>query len=967
MDMQLDVPQHRTRPRNNSTTSTASHSSHASDRSYTHDGHHDGHGHGDHGMHSMYADGNDDGYGMHHDGGDPNSQHNMQGRSRQYQTAMKLKSAVGGNRVWACDRCYRQKVKCDSARPSCTPCKRKNTPCTYGVRDTSAGGAGGRKGRRYDTAGYIRMLEARLREVEDMVSGSGGKNGSQGNGNQGGPSQGSPMQGPPQVMNGGFQPMGYGNHYQPPPHPAPLPYGASTLPPPLPPASSSMHSEYYGHETYRPPPPPLHMLHQPPPLPLPNHHDRPPLFPQLQQSFSPNYPPQPYQYQPPLAAHTSQSSSSSMMGPFSGAPRSPPRSDSSYDPLPPPPAPMLTTHLPPPIPSYPQHNRRSFSRSSPPPPMSYSSSSTLTATYPPPRPLDSHTPRHESRARSEERQERQERSRSKPHPASIVTALNPEPNSPRSSPPASPTTASLFSLATLTPLVHLFFTYKYSTFFLLPIHPPTFMDNLTQQSPFLLYTLAAAVVSTTGCWKEVEVLRNWCRDKGIKRGEEEERLVDVYMSKARAMIQDEIEKPTVEGAIGLGCLGTAASFMGQAKLAHSFASMSVRMATELRLNIDPDVEEVHGNLTWLQKEARRRAWWTACVLDALDTNSNVPTSPTIHTSDHPRSDRIPFVNDKQNTVKAPAPEHLWQSVTCPDGLPNIGAFVPGSDLDLAEFTGRLAKVIGEYRRWRGRNAGKEEVEDPEAEQQAVSRRTSASSGNNSRSPTPPPKSFTLTSLPPHLAQLEQHLHSIVAALPPWARCVDNYTTFADSTIVKDPPPWQLLVDHIVYHGVVVGLYLPAGIDVTTGASSADLLKSIGERLTPPSSPPGTPGSGGSQRPVLTLHPIALHHSHRIAHLLRLALSADRELRYFSAWVLQFVFYSCVVLSVAVRSSAKARVGVEGGDGGAGNAGGVESMSQEEKDSCERDLDVHLRFFDVFRGSVVGRRVRAVVEEVVGRV
>ncbi|KAJ3052804.1 hypothetical protein HK097_005624 [Rhizophlyctis rosea] len=79
------------------------------------------------------------------------------------------------------------------------------------------------------------------------------------------------------------------------------------------------------------------------------------------------------------------------------------------------------------------------------------------------------------------------------------------------------------------------------------------------------------------------------------------------------------------------------------------------------------------------------------------------------------------------------------------------------------------------------------------------------------------------------------------------------------------PTHSLIVRHY-YTRDCTGPFTDFTVD--TLVTCTDLLKSIGERLTPPSSPPGTPGSGGSQRPVLTLHPIALHHSHRIAHLLR---------------------------------------------------------------------------------------------------
>ncbi|KAI9099789.1 hypothetical protein DFS34DRAFT_505565 [Phlyctochytrium arcticum] len=90
--------------------------------------------------------------------------------SRQYQTAQRLRHTIGTNKVWACDRCYRLKIKCDSARPSCAACIKHDlgASCMYGGSERTSSNTG-RRGRRYDTAGYVRMLEARVREVEGLL------------------------------------------------------------------------------------------------------------------------------------------------------------------------------------------------------------------------------------------------------------------------------------------------------------------------------------------------------------------------------------------------------------------------------------------------------------------------------------------------------------------------------------------------------------------------------------------------------------------------------------------------------------------------------------------------------------------------------------------------------------------------------------------------------------------------------
>ena len=49
-----------------------------------------------------------------------------------------------------------------------------------------------------------------------------------------------------------------------------------------------------------------------------------------------------------------------------------------------------------------------------------------------------------------------------------------------------------------------------------------------------------------------------------------------------------------------------------------YSGMAIRMAQELKLNVEPEFEEAYaasGRLSWLEKETRRRLWWSCFVLD----------------------------------------------------------------------------------------------------------------------------------------------------------------------------------------------------------------------------------------------------------------------------------------------------------------------------------------------------------------
>ncbi|KAI9100976.1 hypothetical protein DFS34DRAFT_449642 [Phlyctochytrium arcticum] len=262
------------------------------------------------------------------------------------QTVNKHRTPTHPTNVWACDRCYRLKYKCDSKRPTCGRCVLAGLNCKYGsrqVRSVSDPSRGRKRNRRYDTAGYIRMLEAKMREMEDTFSTmeGGGRPPSQSPDAQTQtpvavsaedelqiaqqqppyhhPSQHHhPHQPPnphhPHLPRHPHQPPQAHHHHQAPMH---HPQHLQHLPPqPPPPQPSHSHQHPHQHQQRPPVPPPMHM-HQVtfeahPHIPAPR------LPPAVSRAgHPPTYPPPIQSHLPPNVSFTSLMQSTLVQSPIS--------------------------------------------------------------------------------------------------------------------------------------------------------------------------------------------------------------------------------------------------------------------------------------------------------------------------------------------------------------------------------------------------------------------------------------------------------------------------------------------------------------------------------------------------------------------------------------------------------------------------------------------------------------------------
>ncbi|KAJ3148298.1 hypothetical protein HDU89_004895 [Geranomyces variabilis] len=382
----------------------------------------------------------------------------------------------------------------------------------------------------------------------------------------------------------------------------------------------------------------------------------------------------------------------------------------------------------------------------------------------------------------------------------------------------------LFSAEVLHHLCDVYLEVCTKRWFNIPLHPKVFWAiPFEQHPPFLIYSIAAISAQYSNHPAITEHVRV-NKLPGYRTG-------DAYYTRAKAMSADLTSVPAFETVTGMGILGMVAMRMGEPS-ATAYIAVAIRTAVEqLKLDTDPDVEEVHGSLSWQEKEARRRLWWNLCSLDGTDCAVS-DRAGIVAECDLPMFDRTPFFNDLAGRVKSPAPEILWSSLECADGLPPMGLFIPGRDLDCAEASGRLARI---YARIRALGGAVSSIAQKATESASTQRRRSmdlphTTLGNASRhlaafeaeGRAPPPFG---TQIPPsknplmqaadqpdrraEISKIEADLAKWQQSLPIWAQDISHATVFSASSTSHDPIPFQLLSLHIMFHSCHIALHLPA--------------------------------------------------------------------------------------------------------------------------------------------------------------
>ncbi|KAI9008147.1 hypothetical protein BC832DRAFT_409634 [Gaertneriomyces semiglobifer] len=308
--------------------------------------------------------------------------------------------------------------------------------------------------------------------------------------------------------------------------------------------------------------------------------------------------------------------------------------------------------------------------------------------------------------------------------------------------------------------------------------------------------------------------------------------------------------------------------MGEAS-AGQLLALSIRMAVGLRYDVDPDFEDVHPPASWLNKEMRRRLWWTLCAMEVTDCSLRDHVSRMVSDADQPLLDRIPVLHDSSRRVRAPAPDAMFESVRTEDGLPAMVPFRPGHDLHCAEQSVRLTRIFAE-------------IQDLGAEMNRIVKDASSNAGRR-------PSHGAEGSLPStddaigyrqHILrrqELERKLDAWLDQLPEWARNVTQHHVFTASTASQFPPPWQLVSVLLVYHECYVALYLPTLFAAYSGG------------LCPPPD---------DFHRLVSLH---RYHCGKVSQIIEHVLRIDPSVMHVSLIGAYFTFYSSIALAVVMKT------------------------------------------------------------------
>ncbi|KAJ1567439.1 hypothetical protein HK405_005971, partial [Cladochytrium tenue] len=130
-----------------------------------------------------------------------------------------------------------------------------------------------------------------------------------------------------------------------------------------------------------------------------------------------------------------------------------------------------------------------------------------------------------------------------------------------------------------------------------------------------------------------------------------------YYRQARARCELAIEEPTLERLQAQIIMMYLLEIFGDKTGAWQRLGVAVHMALYLKLDVDPDnlPGEMSSGMTWVEKETRRRCWWTCYMMErTLGTMGG----------------QIPFLKDNSNTVKPLCSDELWFSPDDPAALEN---------------------------------------------------------------------------------------------------------------------------------------------------------------------------------------------------------------------------------------------------------------------------------------------------------
>ena len=125
---------------------------------------------------------------------------------------------------------------------------------------------------------------------------------------------------------------------------------------------------------------------------------------------------------------------------------------------------------------------------------------------------------------------------------------------------------------------------------------------------------------------------------------------DKFYAKARNLISQLIDVPTIETVLGLILLVTYSGGSGRGSASWMYCGMAIRMAQALKLDIDPSHPDLGlSSLSWrkYEIERRKRIWWVIFIMDRY--HSAVADRPII-------------IQDDDINVGTPCSDEIWNGI-----------------------------------------------------------------------------------------------------------------------------------------------------------------------------------------------------------------------------------------------------------------------------------------------------------------
>ncbi|KAJ3300736.1 hypothetical protein HK104_006034 [Borealophlyctis nickersoniae] len=286
-------------------------------------------------------------------------------------------------------------------------------------------------------------------------------------------------------------------------------------------------------------------------------------------------------------------------------------------------------------------------------------------------------------------------------------------------------------------VLNLYFTHSSAFIPLNFLHRETFMRGVNDESPMLLL----AIYSVVGRLSD---------DPQVQAS------VPVFFAKSRKLVAVNLEYPTMSGLQALLMLTYASSQQNRLSNAWNLLGMSIRMAQYLQLDHDPD--EL-GSLTWVEKETRRRVWWSCVIMDRLLSSYF----------------RRNVVITKKWDVKYPVPEALWELANSDGNLPASAVSPDLRFINYYEYFLKVFSLFSEAMEYANR-AAIGTIQTAEANAQ--------------------------------FSSLEGRLHDWFQSVPDVIRRVDQVDCFSSSIASVNPPPYFAAVVFLWYQSALCILHRP---------------------------------------------------------------------------------------------------------------------------------------------------------------